>query len=73
MYVPPQTGEETVGVRRVLDHCCMPQLSLIQISAFERCGLMRMLAWFLLGKQKAVLQLADISIVTLHWQNRQHQ
>lgn len=36
MDVPSQTGEEAVGVRRVLDHCCMPQLTLIQASACEK-------------------------------------
>lgn len=34
---------------------------------------MRMPACFLLGKQKAHLQLIDIFIVTLHWQDRPHQ
>lgn len=54
---------------------CVPRLTLIQISACERKrrGLMRMPACFLLGKQKADLQLADISVVTLHWQDRQRQ
>lgn len=54
----------------------MPRLTLIHISVCvrgEETGTNENAACFLLGKQKADLQLADISIVTLHWQARQHQ